>query len=73
MKNLITSALNKSGQEEPKSIEDFFMDDNNFVDIEKENNVIYKDINILVLSKKQLGKISKFLSIYYCYFYLHDI
>ena len=58
LKHNINNTLKKLKPEEPDSISNIEIDDENFIDIEKENIVIYKDLNILFLSKKELGKIA---------------
>lgn len=58
LKHNIYNALKKAQPEEPKNISDIEITDNNFIDSEKENIVIYKDLNILFLSKNELAKIA---------------
>jgi hypothetical protein len=58
IKHNINNTLKKLKPEEPISISDIEIDDENFLDVEKENIIIYKDLNILFLSKKELGKIA---------------
>ena len=53
----INNKLKKLRPEEPDSISNMEIEDINFIDIKKENIIIYKDINILFLSKEDLGKI----------------
>ena len=65
LKHNINNKLKQLKPEEPDSISNIEINDENFMglgfrvqgDIEKENIVIYKDFNILFLSKKELGKI----------------
>ena len=58
LKHNINNTLKKLKPEEPDSISNIEIDDENFIDIENENIVIYKDLNILFLSKRELGKIA---------------
>ena len=65
LKHNINNKLKQLKPEEPDSISNIEINDENFMglgfrvqgDIEKENIVIYKYFNILSLSKKELGKI----------------
>ena len=65
LKHNINNKLKQLKPEEPDSISNIEINDENFMglgfrvqgDIEKENIVIYKYFNILFLSKKELGKI----------------
>ena len=52
IKHIINNKLKKLKPEEPDSIPNIEIDDLNFIDIEKGDIMIYKDLNILFLSKK---------------------
>lgn len=51
----INNKLKKLRPEEPDSISNMEIEDVNIIDIEKENIIIYKDLNLLILSKKRFG------------------
>jgi len=51
LKNNINNVLKRLRIEEPDDISQININDNKFSDIEKENIIIYKDLNILFLSK----------------------